>query len=85
MAVCRRQKLAEDLAEVDRRYVRGSPEHANATARAQARYERALEKAGCSDAAARNAIGTGVRLLSNLLLDLPNSRRAEAEADLVRL
>eukprot|EP00892_Ulva_mutabilis_P010091 jgi/Ulvmu1/7454/UM036_0116.1 len=80
-----RHKLAGQVAEVNKRYRPGTPEHQAAVARAQDEYERALMQAGRDDAALRNVFGTGVRFLSNLLVGLPNSRRAESEADLIGL
>ena len=76
--------MAAEVQDIHSKYPRGSPQHVTAMANAQERYERALMQAGRDDAAVRNVFGTGVRLLSNLLINLPNSRRAESEADLVR-
>jgi hypothetical protein len=83
-ALCREQKYAAMLEDVNRRYRQGTREHEQAVQRAQAVAAQAAGKDQQAEELLRKAMDTGTQCLLSLLVQLPNSRRAEREADLVR-
>lgn len=82
--LCRGEQLAKQIAAVDQQYRPGTTKHALALQEVKQRHAAEVQTMQSGEAEVGRVIDSGINALVRLLVDLPNSRRAETEADKVR-
>lgn len=81
---CRGEQLAKQISAVDRQYQPGTTKHALAIQEIKQRHAEQAQQMAGSEAEVMRVVDSGIQALVHLLGDLPNSRRAETEADKAR-
>lgn len=80
MCLCSGEQLAKELVKIDQQFVSGTTKHALAVEQAKEAY---AQRERDAEVAVARLLDTGIEALLSLLVELPNSRRAETEADKV--
>jgi hypothetical protein len=77
---CSGDELARDILKIDQQFVKDTTKHALAVEEAKKAY---AEREKQANVAVARMLDSGTQVLLRLLVELPNSRRAETEADKV--